>query len=64
MKIEDRERLVRVEDAVLYIKKSLDGNGTEGLISRVSKIEKRQYYWMGGMAVIFSIITYTAQLLL
>ncbi len=64
MRIEDRERLVRVEDAVLYIKKSLDGNGTEGIINRVSKIEKRQYYYMGGLAVIFSIITYIGSAIL
>ena len=58
------EHIIEMKTDIKWIKKSLDGNGSRGLLNRVASLEQKQYYYMGAMAVVFTLINYGVYALL
>ena len=56
MKQKDRDMLIEMHNDVKWIMKSLQGNGSKGLIEQVRSNTNWKYYCMGGFAVIIGLI--------
>lgn len=52
-----------IKNEIGNINKKIDGNGQPGIMQRLLNLERRQYYYMGAIAVLCSIATYVTILI-